>query len=118
MKRTCTTLPSSLNLTNADWARVSGNAEQLGFQINKITFTRQSAAGVTPKVFEYKINAADGRVWKQVLTFDNMNDPSMAYEGNDSWRLSEFSTQRGLRDAFVAFVGAYPDLEKITYDFV
>lgn len=120
MKHTCTTLPLSLELTSADWARVSANAEAFysGCHATKITFTRTSLAGVTPKVFEYKINCADGRIWKQTITFDISRDPSMTFNVNDNWRLSEFANQRALRDTFVQLVNDYPDLEKITYDFV
>ena len=119
MKRILTILPLTLNLTAADGARVASGAEMLGETSPsvKITFTRQSVVGVEPKVFLYKIEAIDGRVWKQTITFDHMTNPLMTFDLSDPWRLSEFSQQRGVRDAFVAFVGAYPDLEKITYDF-
>jgi hypothetical protein len=99
---------------------VSNFAELLyaAVALEKITFTRTSGVGVTPKVFEYKINTVDGRIWKQTITFDNVRDPKMTFNMSDLWRLSEFAQQRNLRDVFVALVGSYLDLEKITYDFV
>jgi hypothetical protein len=120
MKHTCTTLPISLDLTSADWARLASQAESFNSscQSTKLTFTRISGVGVIPKVFEYKINVLDGRIWKQTITFDDLRNPAMTFNVNDLWRLTEFSQQRTLRDILVALVGSYPDLEKITYDFV
>lgn len=120
MKHACTTQPPSLELTSADWARVAQNAEAFfaGCPATKITFTRTSGVGVTPKVFEYKILAVDGRVWKQTITFDTPRDPKMTFNISDEWRLSEFSNQRDVRDTFVILANDYPDLEKIIYDFV
>lgn len=120
MKRTITTLPVTVVLSGTDVTKLSGVAEmlQVVVPINKITLLKQSAVGVEPKVFLYKIEAADGRLWKQVMTFDNPGNPLMTFDVIDAWRLSEFSQQRNVRNAMVAFVAAYPDLEKLTYDFI
>ena len=54
-------------------------------------------------VCTYRIEAADGRVWLQTLTFAGPADmnPTMTFQVNDAWKLSEFALQRPIRDALV-----------------
>lgn len=70
-----------------------------------------------PAEFLYKLIAVDGRVWKQTIKFDNPTNPLMTFSVVDLWRLSEFSSQRTLRNNLIALVQKYPSLEKIVYVF-
>ena len=120
MKRVLSTLPVTLSLSSSDTAKVASLAETFGsvLALAKVTFTRQSDPGIGPKVFLYKIEAADGRIWKQTITLDNPANPLMTFNVADPWRLTEFSAQRTLRSALLAVVGSYVDLEKLTYDYL
>ena len=51
--------------------------------------------------YRYLLELDDGRTWEQALTFDVATDPKMTFDVSDGWRLSEFSTQRPLRDLVV-----------------
>ena len=117
MKRSLQALGA--DLSGSDLAAVSGLAETFGslLPLSKLSFIRQSAEGVEPKVFLYKIEAVDGRIWKQVITFDQAPNPFMTFDVADPWRLSEFSGQRTLRNALVGIVPRYPLLERIVYDY-
>src|SRR5262245_32715435 len=119
MKRTCSTLPALLNLVGSDWSRLAVCAELLcvACPTTKITFTRVSGAGVTPKVFEFKIVMYDGRVFKQDLSFDLLYRPKIVFHTNDYWLRSELDPAANLLDCLVSLVAAYDTLEKITYDF-
>lgn len=57
--------------------------------------------------FEYKIKSLDGRVWKQILTFDDVNDPLQTFHVPDGWRLSEFAYHRVVRDNVVKLYQMY-----------
>ena len=120
MKRTITALPTTLSLSGTDVEKFSGVAEMFNIAApcEKIVLLKQSLPGVEPKVFLYTIHAVGGRLWKQTITFDNLGNPLMTFDVADAWRLSEFSQQRNVRNALVAFVATYADLEKLVYDFI
>jgi len=120
MKRSFSVLPASLSLAATDADRVGGLMEMFNSVVAtaKISFARTTAVDVEPKVFLYRIEAVDGRVWRQHITFDSIPNPLMTFEVADAWRLTEFSNQRNVRNALVALVAAYPDIEKVVYDFL
>lgn len=120
MKRIITVLPTTLSLSGTDVEKISGVAEMFNIAspCEKIVLLKQSLSGVEPKVFLYTIHVVGGRVWKQTITFDDLSNPLMTFEVTDQWRLSEFSQQRNVRNALVAFVGTYVNLEKLVYDFI
>jgi hypothetical protein len=119
MKRELKVWPVGLNFTATDSDRLMGVLEMFNSVVpcTLLTFKQVSDPGIEPKVFMYKIEAIDGRVWKQHITFDNLGDPFMTFEVIDPWRLSQFSNQRNVRNTLVALVSAYPTLEKITYTY-
>jgi len=119
MKRLLTVLPTELVLSSTASNSVMSLCETFNSVVPciKILLNRTSTPEQTPAVFLYKIEASDGRIWRQHITFDNPSNPKMTFEVVDPWRLSEFSNQRNVRNAFVNLVAAYPALEKIVYDF-
>ncbi len=120
MKRSLQVVDTLDTISGSDLAAISSLAESFGviLPLSKISLLKQSGVGVEPKVFLYKIEAVDGRIWKQVITFDSAADPHMTFDVADPWKLSEFSGQRTLRTKLVAMVSAYPALEKIIYDYL
>lgn len=119
MKRVFRVLPSGLIVAATDAAGLLGVMEAFRVVVPtaKLSFVRLSDAGVEPKVFRYKIEADNGRIWKQTITFDNLQDPQMTFEVADQWRLSEFSNQRNVRNVLVGYVAKYPTLESLVYDY-
>jgi len=119
MKRIFSVYPSGLTITPVDTDRLLGVLEMFRSIVptTKLSFVRQSNPGDEPRVFLYRIEAADGRIWKQHITFDNAGDPQMTFEVANPWRLSEFSNQRNVRNALVSIAAAYPSLEKIVYEY-
>jgi hypothetical protein len=119
MKRTITILPATISLSGTDIEKLSGVAEMFNVAspCEKAVLLKTSLPDVEPKVFTYTIHAVGGRLWKQTITFDVAGNPLMTFDVADPWRLSEFSQQRNLRNALVAFVGTYSTLEKVVYDF-
>lgn len=72
------------------------------------SFEFKYRAASNPAVFDYQFEAADGRTWEQVLTFDQtgtlaeLSDPLQTFEvGTPGFRLSEFVHQRSVRDLMV-----------------
>jgi len=59
--------------------------------------------GDNPARYLYRINAIDGRVWSQFITFASATDrdPAMTFNVDPGWRLSEFELQRDLRIAII-----------------
>ena len=62
-----------------------------------------------PTKYEYKLVAADGRVWKQsVVTAPQPDDMLIEVNaGNDWWTLKEVNAHRDLRALFFQLVTAY-----------
>ena len=120
MKRVFNVFPSDLAILSTDVGNLEGMLETINsvVPLSKIVFERTSAEGVEPKVFLYKIESADLRLWKQDITFDNAANPLMTFTVADAWRLSEFSSQRTLRNALVSLVAKYPTLEKLVYNYL
>ena len=56
-----------------------------------------------PALHLYRIEAVDGRKWKQTLRFLSAadTDPAMSFNVTDEWRLSEFKFHREIRDTVV-----------------
>jgi len=120
MKRTLNVFPATLVVSPNDLAQISSLSETLDTAVPmaKLTLNKLTPLGVEPKVFLYKLEAADARLWKQNITFDIGTNPLMTFDVVDFWRLSEFSAQRTLRTALISLVAKYPDLEKVTYDYL
>lgn len=62
-----------------------------------------------PGTYEYKIEAVDGRVWTQAITFTASpdNDPPMTFDVPEGWRrVKEFQHHRALRDHLIKMVNA------------
>lgn len=57
-------------------------------------------------VFLYKINAADGRIWKQRLR-SLFSGTEMDFTVNDYWKITEFAPHRRVRDLVVDLVVNY-----------
>lgn len=56
----------------------------------------------SPPTYDYEIEATDGRTWSQIVTFDVPSDPMQTFDvPPPGWRLSEFTTQRRVRDLMV-----------------
>lgn len=120
MARSLTLIPPSIVLDGGDIMNVINGAELFNKTVPtaKITFTLQSVPGAMPRVYQYKIEAIDGRLWRQTLSFDSPNDPLFTdFNIPDEWRFSEFSQQRDVRAALIRVAGVHDTLEKITYDF-
>lgn len=73
---------------------------------------------VTLLDFKYEMLAADTREWKQVLHFNSLDDtnPSMTFDVQPGWRLSEFKEHRDLRLLIIAWIGDFY-LSKVVADF-
>ena len=65
-----------------------------GVQLNRARFV-----SLSPGVFDYRVWHADGRVWKQVITFSGQpdSDPLLTFDVDPPWRLSEFAAMRSWR---------------------
>lgn len=62
-----------------------------------------------PLVYRYRIDALDGRIWRQDIFFtsDDDGDPRMTFTVADGWKLSEFAAQRELRSHIVRILRKY-----------
>ena len=71
--------------------------------LSRIRFERDPVPASPYTVsYLYRINSADGRVWKQQIAFTSLAaSPEMDFTVNDFWKLSEFEPQRIIRDHFV-----------------
>jgi hypothetical protein len=74
--------------------------------LSKIEFTQSPGE---PTEFEYKIEAVDGRIWTQVITFAQWpepdTDPPMTFDVPEGWRRqAEFQYHRDLRTHLIAMV--------------
>lgn len=120
MKRILNILPLDLELNPTDAGNIQNLCEGVhsAVPLLRISLDKTSLEGIEPKTFLYKLVSVDSRLWKQVITFDSASNPLMTFNVVDTWRLSEFSSQRTLRNAFIALVAKYPTLEKLSYDFV
>lgn len=120
MKRVLTILPADLVVASADIGAVEGLLEGVNavVPLSKAALVLTSIVGVEPKVFSYRLEAADTRVWHQSITFDNAANPQMTFAISDEWRLSEFSSQRTMRNFLITLVAKYPTLEKIAYNYL
>ena len=52
-------------------------------------------------LYTYRLNAEDGRLWKQTLRFDNPSNPGQTFDVDDFWRLPEFQPHRVIRDSVI-----------------
>lgn len=120
MKRVFNVLPADLVISSPDVGAVQGLLEGVNaiFLVAKVVFEQTSTIGIEPKVFHYKIEAADGRLWQQDITFDNAVNPQMTFNVSNEWRLSEFSGQRTMRNFLISLVAKYPTLTKISYNYL
>lgn len=114
MTRTLSILPVDLSIDPIDIADLQGLMETVHktVALSKVVFELLT---FDPLVFLYKLKATDLRIWAQDIHFDSSTNPSMTFNVADLWKLSEFSSQRTLRNKLIALVNKYPTLEKITY---
>lgn len=93
---------SSVGLTHPDVHRVHRLLDAM-HSVVPLTSVEFNVTG-DPLIFAYEIVLADGRTWKQSIRFDALetdDDPGQTFDVVDFWRLSEFGTQREIRDALV-----------------
>jgi len=116
MTRTLNILPLTLTMDPVDIGQLQALLEGVHkiILLDKVVFELISAS---PLKFLYKLIAADTRIWKQDIHFDNPTNPLMTFNVVDEWRLSEFSSQRTLRNLLISFISKYPTIESIKYNF-
>jgi len=116
MNRKLDILPSSLIVDPVDIGQLQVLLEGVNKIINldKMVF---ELITTSPLKFLYRLIAVDTRIWKQDIHFDSPSNPLMTFNVIDEWRLSEFSSQRTLRNLLISFVNKYPAVENITYKF-
>ena len=78
-----------------------------------------SVTTLAPLQYRYRIDLVDGRAWTQILTFASAADrnPSMTFAvPAPGWKLTEFVSQRDLRDAIIGLIADH-GLISVDYEF-
>ena len=93
--------PSNMQLNDPIIVAIVRDVSTLNASVPLARFHFQRSS---PLVYEYEFLATDGRRWTQIITFAGADDldPQMTFDAPQAWRLSEFSSHRGLRDRCVA----------------
>ena len=79
--------------------------------LEKLTFKRIPASN--PPEYNYAMTTPNQRKWKQKILFDLPADPSMSFDVDDMFRLTEFTPQRDVRQAMCNLVVSH-ELQSLT----
>lgn len=104
MKRTLNIIASSNAAFGLKWRQDFFNAAEAlhaAVPLASIKFVR-AATPLTPPTFTYMFTAVDGRVWRQVVTFDQAS-PSLGFaQVQGQWRTIEIEAHRPIRALCIA----------------
>lgn len=106
--------PGGVAPSSADTGAIVSSVQALyaAIPLSELRFVRQVAG--PPRVFEYAIEAIDGRQWVQSIRFHDDGSPvGMTFDVPDYWQIAEFSLQRRTRDLLVSLAGKTIGLVKL-----
>jgi hypothetical protein len=66
----------------------------------------------------YRIEALDGRIWKQKLFFNVGAEVTMTFDVTHQWKMSEFVLQRDVRDHLIDLVRGYVGVILVKLDYL
>lgn len=93
-----------LRINESIWQTLDAHVEDVD-RVVPLNFVLLTRAG--PLEYDYRIRAADGRRWNQHFSFTSPTDtdPRMTFDTiGDSWKVTEFSVARPLRDTLIQLV--------------
>lgn len=115
MKSEIEMLPASVDFGATALRDLHDLCDQVATVFPFFKATWKKTASVPFPVYELKVFANDGRIWRTTNTFDDLANPRLEFNVCAAvWRSSETSKLRDLRVLFITLYQINPSLDEVT----